>query len=746
MLLLALPALADEALVNDAVGVVSRFHLQVTQVDGEPLGAAGWVLTRPDGSTVSAADAQLRTRAAALIPEGWPYASVPEYRAIVAFDEAWGTSPGAYTLTDGTGTWTFDWDPELVLATSLHLNPMGGRPDTPELLALVTTWNVDGPPIELADERWVVIDEADGTEVRSGAWMLRSPVASTWDDAYGNSFTLTNVYEADLAGLPEGTYHMVWQGVGRSWSFRVAADAWDTPFRTVLAGLLHQRCGIALPPELTRWARPACHLAPVERTTADYRVVGEDAFTALPAAATGEYVDAPGGYHDAADYDRNIGHLAVVHALVELYEADPERFAADDLGLPESGNGLGDVLDEALWGMTPWSTLQAEDGGVPGVIGTTAYPAYDMMPDEDTGPWYVTVSDPGSSYVFASAAAALSRAMALSGDDVAAADWLERAERAWSWAEAHPASSYDTSRYAAEAAAQLCRTTGDASYGEAFRANGPFAGGTDWDYAEWDPADWDDALWSIANADAAASDLRDAARRVLLARADRLVAGADARTVPLAVQPYAAVAFGSGSTPRESRLMFRAYLLTGGRDYLRIGTDTAAHTLGLNATGTSWVTGLGPNAVRAPLHTPSLADGIDDPVAGIVVYGPAKYDSSSGILGAALSAYSPGVNDWPLHERFADVAYVPQYNEFTVTESQAPAIYAFGFLAELAPASEGGDTGEVADTGGDLDEDPEKDGSCGCTTSGSETAGGALGFLLALAARRRARGRDTGGR
>ena len=245
------------------------------------------------------------------------------------------------------------------------------------------------------------------------------------------------------------------------------------------------------------------------------------------------------------------------------------------------------------------------------------------------------------------------------------------------------------------------------------------------------------------------SDL--AAERVLLERAARLVSQADARSVPLAVLPYAAVAFGSASTPHQSRLMFRAWQLTGESDYLRVGTNTAAHTLGLNATGTSWVTGLGPNAVRAPLHTPSLADGIEDAVPGIVVYGPANYDASSGILGAALAAFDPPVDDWPLHERFADVAYVPQYNEFTVAESLAPTLYAFGFLAALDGDSDGDtatdtdsappDTAVDGETGGDDPPPPTaNEADCGCSGGGG-TAGSGLAAALAAWATRARRSR-----
>ena len=92
--LLLTPALAEEARVDDAVHPLTRYHLEVTQVDGEPLAASGWTLTRPDGTAISASDTRLRTRAATLEPVGWPYPSTPEYTAILAFADVWGTTAG----------------------------------------------------------------------------------------------------------------------------------------------------------------------------------------------------------------------------------------------------------------------------------------------------------------------------------------------------------------------------------------------------------------------------------------------------------------------------------------------------------------------------------------------------------------------------------------------------------------------------------------------------------------------------
>ena len=47
---------------------------------------------------------------------------------------------------------------------------------------------------------------------------------------------------------------------------------------------------------------------------------------AIQAGATDETAEVIGGYQSAADCDRRIEDLAILDALVELYELDPERF------------------------------------------------------------------------------------------------------------------------------------------------------------------------------------------------------------------------------------------------------------------------------------------------------------------------------------------------------------------------------------------------------------------------------------
>jgi endoglucanase len=67
-----------------------------------------------------------------------------------------------------------------------------------------------------------------------------------------------------------------------------------------------------------------------------------------------------------------------------------------------------------------------------------------------------------------------------------------------------------------------------------------------------------------------------------------------------------------------------AKLLTGDDKYRDAAQAQLDYMLGMNATGYSFVTGFGENAFRFPHHRPSYADGIDDPVPGLVSGGPNK--------------------------------------------------------------------------------------------------------------------------
>ena len=697
--------------VHEAVHPVSPRHLVVRlDASAEPGSLRdGWTLSSDDDPAYAVAQppdgVALKRWAADLDPDGgWPYPNTPAWEVVLALPER--LTPGATYLIDhaaGAGRWELEFEPTRTWTPALAVNQVGYVTAAPARYAYASYWVVDLDPVVVrpGEGAFAVVDEATGEEVHVGTLGLRLAHDQATEDAYGTNYSRANVYEAALGPLAHaGTYHVVWKGVGRSPPFVVAEGIYDAPFRAVFRALYHQRCGTALTAELTRWTHPACHTQPVVLSDWDLHSEGSP-FDQLPAHATGQEVQVRGGYHDAGDYDRRIPHLVVVDALVDLYDLFPERFARDDLGLPESGNGVPDVLDEAVWALDLYAQLQDESGGVRGGVETTGHPGgWDVPPEEDTQTtWYAYGIDPRSSYRFAGGSAKLAGALAGTAGADHAAEWLERARRAFAWAEAHrPADGVGW--LDAYAAAELLKATAEAEFDLAFQQRGPFSNGdVSFSLADWDSDEVVPALFAYVRAPAATEPYRSAARRVLVQRADAMLRAAQGTGHRLVKHPYAPVGFGSLTTPRGAGLLFRMHALTGAPAYLEWGMHTCDVTLGANAAGRSWVTSLGSSPVARPLHLPSMTDGVDEPVPGLTVYGPSRAEESAGVMGAALAALEPPADAWPLAERYVDVAYVPGYSEFTVHESIAPTVFAFGYLARLA----GTGPPDVADAGAPAD-------------------------------------------
>ncbi|MCP4870246.1 MAG: hypothetical protein GY898_16190, partial [Proteobacteria bacterium] len=688
-----------------------------------------------------------RSRAAALIPKGWPYAAILEHEVFLELPDP--VRPGAtYRVRCESLGLDLDWAsaPDEVLTPSIHLNQVGFLPDAPLRMAYVSAWLGTLGPMELfPDERaFTVVDVDTGDAVLHSELTLRMSADASGEDEYDENYTHTHVYEADLGALDApGRYHLVLAGTGRSFEFEVGPAIYDEPFRTSARGLFQQRCGTALLPEHTDWPHGECHVTDVVLTTADHNLVGSDAFGALVAQATAEVIQVHGGHHDAGDYDRHVGHLRVVDDLVDLVELDAARFSGEGMGLPESGNGVPDLLDEARWAIDLYRQLQRADGAISRGVETDGYPVdWGTMPEDDvvddsggTRTWYAYAYDVNSSYRFAGAASKLARALAPwdadDADELAAA-----ATRAWDWAEANPPQAYSANAaLRAYAAAELLHTTGDERYDAAFQLSSPFGThGLAFSFADWDDGGWISgfhaALWRYAGSDRGGAAFREASLRALTERTDLWIAWGDRTSYRIPKQPYQPIGFGSASTPFASALLFRMHALTGQPEYRTWGITNVDQVLGGNPSGRSWTTGIGDNPVRRPLHHPSLADGIDEPVPGITVYGPAHYEDNGGIHGSVIAAFNPPIAQWPRLERFADVSYSPLVNEFTVGETLSPTAFALGYLAASTGVLDEVDDDPSGDDPGDdpgVDQAPE---GCDCASSVGGAGAGGIGLLL----------------
>lgn len=144
-----------------------------------------------------------------------------------------------------------------------------------------------------------------------------------------------------------------------------------------------------------------------------------------------------GGWHDAGNFDIYIASAApTAQAMLMAYEWAPGLFTDKMLNIPESGNGIPDILDEARWGLEWILSLQQDDGGFrhrEAVMESTP----EGPADEDkTVRWVAGVSSSAT----AKAVAALARASQVYArwDRDFAKRAAHAARKGWQWLAAHP--------------------------------------------------------------------------------------------------------------------------------------------------------------------------------------------------------------------------------------------------------------------------------------------------------------------
>ena len=117
--------------------------------------------------------------------------------------------------------------------------------------------------------------------------------------------------------------------------------------------------------------------------------------------------------------------------MIDLF---PEMFSDRDLNLPESGDDVPDLLDEALWSLDLYRRLQTNDGAVSGGIEASAHPPPNSTSWTDDLAVYQYEPDIYATYIYAGVAAETAAVLERFDPDRAAL-FAESAERAMTWAE-----------------------------------------------------------------------------------------------------------------------------------------------------------------------------------------------------------------------------------------------------------------------------------------------------------------------
>ena len=238
-------------------------------------------------------------------------------------------------------------------ASLINLNQVGYLPNAVKVAV------INGDAIT---DKASVVDCATGKAVYEGAVAAASM----------NKSTGRNEARFDFSSVTApGTYKIV-AGDKESFEFKIGADVYDEAFKASLRMFYLQRCGMELTSDLAGdYAHPACH---TEKAT----VFG-----------TSEKIDVSGGWHDAGDYGRYVVSGAKAAAdLMLAYKLYPNAFD-DALNIPESGNGVPDVIDEVRYELDWLFKMQNSEGGVYHKVTCANFPGF-VMPEEETEELIVT--------------------------------------------------------------------------------------------------------------------------------------------------------------------------------------------------------------------------------------------------------------------------------------------------------------------------------------------------------------------
>jgi hypothetical protein len=153
--------------------------------------------------------------------------------------------------------------------------------------------------------------------------------------------------------------------------------------------------------------------------------------------------DLSGGWMDAGDVNKYVTFAeSVIHQLLLAYEMKPQAFT-DDYDIPESGNGIPDIIDEVKYEIDWLKKMQdTADGGVFIKMGEIDYNGKSPLSDDKRPRYYgpkCSSSSIAAAGMFSHAGIVFSKFPEL-GDY--AADLLIRAEEAYNWYEDNPKSDH----------------------------------------------------------------------------------------------------------------------------------------------------------------------------------------------------------------------------------------------------------------------------------------------------------------
>ncbi len=366
---------------------------------------------------------------------------------------------------------------------------------------------------------------------------------------------------------------------------------------------------------------------------------------ASPLRPAGTVISSPYGWYDAGDYNKYVVNSAFsIGLMFAAYEQLPDYFATLRVNIPESDNATPDLLDEMMFNLHWFFTMQDPfDGGVYHKLTTPNFEAF-IMPKDCRQPRFVVQKTVTATLDFAAVMADAARLYEPFSQDYPgfSAQAAAVAERAYAWAKANPTAFYHQERLKEPAvttgaygdgnardeffwaATALYRLTGKQQYLDDVRQYQPTAFTTPtWgNVASLGAFEWLANEQTMNNEQC--TEIHKAMLQQLVAYCDGAVKDVDKSCFQ---SPYGNKKsdFGWGCLAEfcccQAVSLLYADRLTG-KPYRVFAFENADYLLGRNATGYCYVTGFGDKSPMHPHHRISEADNVEKPFPGMLVGGP----------------------------------------------------------------------------------------------------------------------------
>lgn len=213
-----------------------------------------------------------------------------------------------------------------------------------------------------------VLDEATGNVVYSAA-------PSAWNGGATHDQSGDQGWWFDFSSLtsPGSYYIRDADNNTRSYTFEIGDQVYNDLMKAAGRMFYYNRCNSpkSAPYADANWVDGDNFRNPLQDANCRYYLAPNDAT---------QEKDLTGGWFDAGDYNKYVTFASsVIHDMLSAYEENTVAFG-DDWNIPESGNGIADIIDEVKWELDWVKKMQNADGAVIIKMGSISYADNDQSP------------------------------------------------------------------------------------------------------------------------------------------------------------------------------------------------------------------------------------------------------------------------------------------------------------------------------------------------------------------------------